>query len=120
MKMYCVFSKEAIMKMGGNRGKMAAQAGHAFLGAWIDAYQHNDPRAKDYAAYGAATKITLVVNTEHDLVPIYGNYVQDNGCHLVIDAAHTVLPEPMVTCLGIGPLRDEEIGDDLKALKPLI
>lgn len=37
MKMYCIFARESIEKMGGNRGKLAAMAGHAFVGALLDA-----------------------------------------------------------------------------------
>ena len=31
IKMYCIFSKEALKKMNGIRGKLASQAGHAYL-----------------------------------------------------------------------------------------
>ena len=40
-KMYCIFAKESIAKMNGIRGKMATQAGHAYLHAFWDATTPN-------------------------------------------------------------------------------
>ena len=99
--MYCIFSKEAIKAMGGNRGKMASMAGHAFLHAWWDAveYEHipfpsrgfgapQDQQIRDeqrrwmtgyqkfqhasrYKDSGFAKKVTLVVETTDELNALY-------------------------------------------------
>ena len=37
IKMYCIFSRESLEAMKGVRGKMAAQAGHAYLHAFWNA-----------------------------------------------------------------------------------
>ena len=39
LKMYCIFSKEAVKAMNGNRGKLASMAGHAYLHAWWAAFR---------------------------------------------------------------------------------
>lgn len=65
--MYCVFSKEALVKMKGIRGKMASQAGHAFLHAYWDAEARHRALAEAYRHSGRAYKITLVVDTDAEL-----------------------------------------------------
>ncbi len=135
-KMYCVFAKESIDKMKGNRGKLAAQAGHAYLHAFWDAnYAHNvEPfnmeevliakrkvdQAHAYYDSERAYKICLVVDTVAELETLHNAYKDVCGVSLVKDAGFTVFDEPTVTCLGIGPISEENIGDDIKALKVLM
>lgn len=127
-KMYCVFARESLDKMKGNRGKMAAQAGHAFLHSYWDACTD---MAKDgdrpkfsqairYQAGERAYKITLVVDTVEELKTLQGAYKDVCGTSLVTDAAFTVFDEPTTTCLGIGPISEANIGEDLKCLKTLL
>jgi peptidyl-tRNA hydrolase len=116
MKMYCIFSSEAIAKMGGNRGKMAAHSGHAFEGALANASR----KARDeYFATAGRPKIALIA-TEDEINVLHAKYKTICGADLIIDAAHTVFKEPTLTALGIGPIRPDQIGDDLKALKVFI
>lgn len=119
--MYCIFSKEAIEKMKGNRGKMAAQAGHAYLHAFWDAEKrlfHHE--AESYMYSNKAYKIALIVENESDLYKLQATYKSICGTSLVKDAGLTVFDEPTVTCLGIGPIREDNIGEDLKSLKVFI
>lgn len=131
--MYCIFAKESIAKMNGNRGKLVAQSGHAFLHAYWDAMGLQSPeqiryktnldkyeQAKFYRESDHAYKICLVVDTVEELKTLYESYKAKCGTSLVTDAGFTVFNEPVTTCLGIGPIRESYIGDDLKALKVLI
>lgn len=132
-KMYCIFAKESIKKMNGNRGKLATQAGHAYLHAYWDAigkstikgirhkvkflkYEQADLYQQSERAY----KITLVVDTVDELTKLHQKYKSICGTSLVTDAGITVFDGPTTTCLGIGPIADYNIGEDLKALKVLI
>lgn len=117
IKMYCIFAKESIEKMNGIRGKMGTQAGHAYLHAYWDAEKRFTHSAIAYQATDHAYKITLVVDTVAQLQEIEKKYREVCGVSLVTDAGFTVFKEPTTTCLGLGPIFENYIGDDLKALK---
>lgn len=145
IKLYCIFARESLTKMNGIRGKLAAQAGHAYLHAYWDAekrfgedkyptdgglgggyplgsghriykYQ-NDIR--EYQRGPRAYKICLVVDTVEQLKEIEDEYRDICGVSLVTDAGFTVFDEPTTTCLGIGPLRDSDKTETLTKLKTL-
>lgn len=124
-KMYCIFARESLAKMNGIRGKIATQAGHAYVHAYLDGAERFPEHGRRYLDSGRAYKITLVVDTVEKLKELEAAYQSRCGVSLVIDAGFTVFkdadgrPCPTVTCLGIGPLPDEHKGDDLKALRPL-
>lgn len=122
MKMYAIFSAEAVRAMKGSRGKLAAQAGHAYLHTWWDSHERFNQMAEDYRlrAFGAAKKIGLVVEDTAQLVELERAYKDVCGVSLVVDAGLTVFKEPTTTCLGIGPIPSHLVGDDIKALKVLI
>ncbi len=125
MKMYCIVSREALKAMNGNRGKLAAQAGHAYLHAYWDAEEKAVDSYREvvdgYRASGKAKKVCLVVETTDELRVLEARYRPVCGVSLVTDAGLTCFNgQPTTTCLGIGPIRDEDVGDDLKALKVLI
>lgn len=120
IKLYCVFAKESVLKMNGNRGKLASQAGHAYLHSVWDAMRRFPQSVADYQASERAYKIALVVDTVAELQKLQDAYVNTCGVSLVRDAAFTVFDEPTVTCLGIGPIHEDQIGMDLAQLKLLI
>lgn len=123
VKMYCIFSKEALKKMNGIRGKLASQAGHAYLHAFWDAYKngHYAEAASDADEYrsGRAYKITLVVDTDEELLALFRAYHGYCGTALIEDAGFTVFKEPTITCLGIGPIRESRTDSILRGLKTL-
>lgn len=113
--MYAIVADEAVAACGGNRGKMAAQCGHAFvrcaLSAGRDGY---DPqRLRDYDGCEAKVVLRAPVAdfdrllSQHQHVPTAK----------IADAGHTVLKPGTVTCIGIGPIYRSEASDDLRALK---
>lgn len=128
-KMYCIFARESIDKMNGCAGKLAAQAGHAYLHSYWDATRFDGAnwddhilRARPAAEYRRgehAFKIALVVDTVDELKVLFEAYKNICGTSLVKDAGFTVFTEPTITCLGIGPISEENIGDDLRSL-PLL
>jgi len=94
--------------MKGNRGKMAAQAGHAYLHSFWDAQERFPDNAWMYKD-DLARKICLVVPTTEELVAIYNEYRDEYPCTLVKDAVFTVFEEPTITCVGIGPVEQLDI-----------
>lgn len=88
-------------------GKLAAQAGHAFLESFLVA---DEETAKEYRADGVGTKITLQARSLDDL--LWAQYhCERRGipCALIVDEGHVMPPHfdgsPVVTALGIGPIR---------------
>ena len=116
-KMYCIFAKEAIKAMNGVRGKMCTQAGHAYVHTYIEATQKYPEQAQAYIDSKHAYKITLVVDTVEQLKELEQAYEGVCATKLVTDKGFTVFKEPTTTCLGIGPINEDQIGDDLKELK---
>jgi peptidyl-tRNA hydrolase len=125
---------ESVKKMNGVRGKLASMSGHAYLHAFWDATRIsvlNDfdmdliqekkiEQAVAYKNSERAYKITLIVDTVEELVALQEKYKDICGTSLVTDAGFTVFKEPTTTCLGIGPISEENIGDDIKSLKVFI
>ena len=125
VKMYCIVAKESLDKMKGIRGKMMSMSGHAFLhSAWrsMDMFPEHH---RLYRASERAYKITLVVPTVEDLDALQEAYQGICGTSMVVDAGLTVFKDadgnncPTQVCLGIGPIPENLIGEDLKALKTL-
>lgn len=135
-KMYCVYSMEAVKAMNGNRGKLGAMAGHAFLHAYWDAEERHLRRAGADTEYSrsykvgpaldyrwkskAAKKVCLRVETTAELLELEKIYKDRCGVSLVTDSGLTVFDGPTTVCLGIGPLSDDMCEDTLKGLKVLI
>lgn len=147
LKMYCVFSMEAIAAMNGNRGKLTSMAGHAFLHTWWDAeerfgesvynrheggiggdhtlplnhwiYRYQD-LMKEYRHGSATRKISLKVATTEELSELKKIYQDKCGVSLVRDKGLTVFKEPTTVCLGIGPIHEDSVEETLRGLKVLI
>lgn len=119
-KLYAIMSAEAVAASAGNRGKLIAQGGHAYVGALLDAQLHW-PRSVHEYLYGqdGFVKICLIA-PEETLLELNGTYQRIGGAALITDAAHTVFDKPTITALGLGPIRVDLIGDDLKSLKVFI
>ena len=121
-KLYCIFADESVKKMNGIRGKMCTQAGHAYVHSIWDAFApsfnlikmfRKIKQAYAYKHSERAYKITLRISTVDELKALQEKYRDICGTSLVTDAGFTVFAEPTTTCLGIGPIREDKIGDDL-------
>jgi peptidyl-tRNA hydrolase len=117
IKQYCIFAKEAVDKMNGVRGKMCTQAGHAYVHCALQAAKNFPEQLEAYMNGDHAYKITLIVDTVEQLKQLQAAYKNKCATHLVTDKGFTVFKEPTTTCLGIGPIPEDMIGADLKALK---
>ena len=95
-------------------GKMAAQAGHAFVEAFVDAHTRDPPSIHAYMADGLGTKVVLVAPTVETLLHAYEAAKQSGlPCALIEDSGHVLLPHfdgsPVITAVGIGPATREQI-----------
>lgn len=105
--------------MKGIRGKFMAQAGHAFLHSFWNSEDYFPDFAKEYKNGQHARKITLGVETDSEMLELYEKYKTVCGTTKVIDSGFTVFTEPTLTCVGIGPIPEHLVQEDLKKLKTL-
>lgn len=116
-KMYIVVSMEAIAKMKGVRGKMLTQAGHAIQCADWDSAQRFPEALQEYKNSDHIRKITVRVDTDEELLELATAYRDKCGVGIIKDAGFTVFTEPTLTCVGIGPIHQDDIDNDLSTLK---
>jgi peptidyl-tRNA hydrolase len=95
-------------------GKLAAQAGHAFLDAYLASLDLRPACSRAYRADGHGTKVALLARRLEDLV-LAGAMARRAGIPtaLVTDSGHILPPDfdgsPIVTALGIGPAKRSEV-----------
>lgn len=95
-------------------GKLAAQAGHAFLDTFDKARERDPDRAVEYHNGHHGTKVVLAAKHEAQLRLAVELCERENiPCTLIIDSGHVMLPyfdgSPIVTALGIGPALRHEV-----------
>lgn len=96
-------------------GKLAAQAGHAFLEAFLTAQGASPASAALYAADPPGTKVVLTSRGLHDLLAAQHELDRLGIPHaLITDSGHILPPhfdgQPIVTALGFGPATRGEVG----------
>jgi peptidyl-tRNA hydrolase len=102
------------MDLGMTQGKLASQTGHAFLDAYDQCRKEYPDRATEYHSGRHGTKVCLAAKDETALLQAY-EQAQSAGipCALIIDSGHIMPPyfdgNPIVTALGIGPCRRDEV-----------
>lgn len=102
------------LKMG--KGKIASQAAHASLAAFINA----DDVAKNIWLERGMKKIVLKVGSKKDLINIYKKARKDGlPCELIRDMGLTQVEEGEATALGIGPADEIKIDKITGKLKLL-
>ena len=138
IKMYAIFCRETLKDFQANEGKLAAQAGHAYLHAWLDAEKRLELENKTGSFWGRcdctdyalnvmyrykdnndARKIALVVNTVAELHDLANLHADRCGVSLVEDCGYTIFDKPTITCLGLGPIDDDDKLDILRSLELL-
>jgi PTH2 family peptidyl-tRNA hydrolase len=89
-----------------SRGKAGAQIAHASVGAVLKSHKDDIKKWQDQGM----KKIVLKVKDEKELLD-YKRRAEDAGlvAALITDAGHTHLPPGTVTCLGIGPDKEDRI-----------
>ncbi|XP_058465422.1 probable peptidyl-tRNA hydrolase 2 [Malaya genurostris] len=95
------------LKMG--KGKIAAQCGHASVGAYEGALNKTPSILRKWQRSGQA-KIAVKVENEQQLMEIYRNAKANNlNCCLIRDAGRTQIEPNSKTVLAIGPAPNEII-----------
>jgi PTH2 family peptidyl-tRNA hydrolase len=99
-----------------SKGKIAAQASHASVGALLKSHKDDIKKWKDQGM----KKVILAVKDEKELLE-YKEDAQDAGLvvSLVTDAGRTEVMPGTVTCLGIGPHPVDKIDPVTGKLKML-
>ncbi len=94
----------ADLQMG--RGKIAAQASHASLQAYLKC----DEETRDAWEKEGGKKITLKVNTEKELIDVHNAAKKRKlpAC-IIRDAGHTQVEPGTTTAVAIGPAEEDEI-----------
>lgn len=95
------------LKMG--KGKLVAQAGHAFLEAYKKARKNSPVTVKAWEATGCQ-KVAVKVTSEKELVFLFEKAKQFKlPAALIRDAGHTQVPAGSITAVAIGPAKESEI-----------
>jgi peptidyl-tRNA hydrolase len=95
-------------------GKLAAQAGHAFVDTIIQAQASDPALVVAYHASGHGIKVCLNATSEFRLLAAH-EAAKEAGlpCAIIVDRDHVLLPHfngsPIITALGIGPARKADI-----------
>ncbi|OQD59663.1 peptidyl-tRNA hydrolase [Methanobrevibacter arboriphilus JCM 13429 = DSM 1125] len=99
-----------------SKGKTAAQACHACLGA----YKKSDPNKIRLWEQEGQKKVIVKVNSLEELFEIKEIAKKNNVPNFMVkDAGRTELPTSTITCLGVGPDTDEIIDKVTQNLKLL-
>lgn len=95
-------------------GKLASQAGHAYLNSYLQALQDRPDDAALYQASGLGTKVCLVASSEFRLLRAHDEALRAGlPCALIVDRHHVLPPHfdgsPIITALGLGPARKADV-----------
>jgi len=105
--------------LGMNKGKIAAQASHASVSAYLLTKNKYSDIANKWVDNGQK-KIVLRVSGEKDLISQFQKAVESGIPAIIIsDAGKTQIPSGSKTAVGIGPWNEEELDrlfGDLKLL----
>ncbi|MEM2121621.1 MAG: peptidyl-tRNA hydrolase Pth2 [Candidatus Woesearchaeota archaeon] len=103
------------------KGKLAAQVSHASVSCVLKALKNNKTRknVEEWVSEGMKKSI-LKVKDEKELLS-YQKIAQEKKiiCSLITDSGRTFFKQSTITCLGIGPDREEKIDEITGHLKLL-
>jgi len=94
------------LKLG--KGKIAAQVSHAAVESYI-LTSKRDPRVAQAWLDEGQKKVVLKIESREELLALYQEVKNQLTAVLIKDAAHTQLPAPDFTCIGIGPIKESEV-----------
>lgn len=91
-------------------GKVASQAGHAYLGAYLKSTKEIQ---EEYHSDGIGTKVCLVCPNMAKLAEAHALAIQNNLPCVMIedtgDSVHCFNGVPTVTAVGIGPITKDQL-----------
>lgn len=109
LRLYAIVRSDLDM----SKGKLAAQAGHAYLNSYLKCLEADPQIAKEYQRDGIGTKVCLKAPF-NKLQTAYEIAIEEGlPCDLIIDSGHIMPPHfdgsPIITALGIGPILRKDI-----------
>lgn len=123
VKLTCVMRRDLRNSDGHKipKGKLMAQAGHAYVGAVLQNQNRSTPYNQEVLNLwlkGSFFKIALGVDSEAELLEIYEE-AKKAGLNVVLitDAGHTEFEKPTITCIGIGPDYERKINQITSKLR---
>jgi PTH2 family peptidyl-tRNA hydrolase len=92
-------------------GKIASQAGHAYLDAYVETLKQRPQVAQEYKEDHHGIKVCLRAKRLADLERAYAEAIKLGiPAALITDLGYTCFNgQPTVTALGLGPAKQEEI-----------
>jgi PTH2 family peptidyl-tRNA hydrolase len=114
LRLYAIVREDLDMK----KGKIAAQAGHAYVEAAMDCFQNDLLRWNDYR-FNHGIKICLKSDSEDTLYYIKDLLAERNiPAFIINDLGYTHFEgRETITALGFGPIRQSELPEFVKTLK---
>lgn len=104
------------LKLG--KGKLAAHVSHASL-AGYRLVRGREPKFVEEWEREGEKKIVVKVDGERELFELYEKIKKEIPTAIIKDAGFTQIPPGTVTCLVVGPWKDEEVDKFTKDLKLL-
>jgi len=100
------------------KGKIASQCGHAFIEAFLKTLKQKPEWINEWINEGQA-KIVLKAKNEKELLEYFEKLKKLFPTVLIKDAGHTQTKPGTITCLGVGPVPENEINKFTSKLKLL-
>ncbi len=104
------------LKLG--KGKLAAHVAHASLEGYKEAKRRNAEIVEEWEREGQR-KIVVKVKDESEMLELFEKAKRFVPCALIRDAGLTQIEPGTLTCIAIGPWKDEEVDRLTKDLKLL-
>ncbi|GFE54094.1 peptidyl-tRNA hydrolase [Babesia ovis] len=105
------------LEMG--KGKIAAQCGHAAVGAYIDSINRKNPYLEEWMNDGQK-KIVLKVKSREEMAELRRSAAAANvNYHITCDAGRTQIPAGSYTVIAIGPAPENVVNKITGHLKLL-
>lgn len=115
LKYKMLFVINTSLKM--QKGKVAAQCGHAAIGCFINAHQSHENIVNRWQRTGAR-KIACKIGSDEEMDELKAILDENNiPTYQVIDAGLTQVPEGSKTVLGIGPVEENIVNNFTVDLK---
>ncbi|CDR94356.1 peptidyl-tRNA hydrolase 2, mitochondrial precursor, putative [Babesia bigemina] len=85
------------------KGKIAAQCGHASLGAYLESIEQNNPYLDQWLANGQKKVVLKLQSSEEMMTLRRSAKAADVNYHITCDAGRTQIPSGSYTVIAIGP-----------------
>ncbi|MDD3178271.1 MAG: peptidyl-tRNA hydrolase Pth2 [Candidatus ainarchaeum sp.] len=104
------------LKLG--KGKIAAQVAHAAVSSFLKTEKKN-PEISSLWLLEGQKKVVLKIDSKNELLSLFEDIKNIFPCSLIKDAGLTQLSQPDITCLGVGPIKEDKIDRFTKKYKLL-